>query len=93
MYPVFTSGTGSLQSLNIDNVTGTLSYIPSTSSLTCANLIVSNPIISSNTSNPTSSGQLGYVQTATFTSQSLTNRCIKKFRFNNIGCWNMDYCF
>ena len=89
MYPVFTSGTGSLQSLNIDNVTGPLSYIPSTSSLTCANLIVSNPIISSNTSNPSSSGQLGYVQTATFTSQSLSNGVLKNLGLITLasGTW------
>ena len=36
MYPVFTSGTGTLSSLNIDSVTGPLSYNPSTSNLSAA---------------------------------------------------------
>jgi hypothetical protein len=77
MYPVFTDGAGSLKSLYIDNVTGPLSYVPSTSTLSCANLIVSNPIITSNTAQP-SSGQLGYIQTATFTAlQTLANNTLK----------------
>ena len=82
MYPVFTDGSGSLKTLYIDNNT---SYNPSTRTLSCTNLILERPITITHT-NAAAPGQIGYIQTATFTSsQSLTNDTFKNLGSITLG--------
>ena len=87
MYPVFTIGTGSagsLQSLHIDSVTGPLSYNPSSSTLSCSRINISG-LITSSYSTEAVSGELGYVNSVSFTTQTVTNNT-----FNNLGSITLD---
>ena len=75
MYPVFTSGTGSIKELDIDNITGPLVYIPSTSTLSCSNLSISNPINSTNTS-AAGAGQIGFIVESSGTTTNLPTQTV-----------------
>jgi len=78
MYPVFINSTGTFSSLNIHSTFGPfLTYNPSTGTLTCGSITLANPITTTNTAAATS-GQLGYIQTSTLTTnQSLSNNTLK----------------
>ena len=80
MYPIFINSTGTFSTLNIDSVTGPLTYNPNTSTFTCGSISLSNPILTTTTA-AANSGQLGYIQTATLT----TNQALTTGTLKNLG--------